>query len=77
MPRTLRQLGRDHDDREPALGQLLDQRVDFCLRADVHALGRLVEDQDARTDRQPPCQRDLLLIPAGERADRRSTPTAS
>ena len=45
---NLRQLRRDHEDRQPALGQILDQRVNLRLRSDVHALRRLVEDR-ART----------------------------
>src|SRR4051794_17537398 len=42
----LRQLRRDHDDRETAPGKRAHQLVDLCFRSDVDALGRLVEDQD-------------------------------
>src|SRR6266487_8101 len=65
----LRQLGRNHDDRESAFGQLLNQRVDLRLRTDVDALGRLVEDQNVRSDREPARQRHLLLVASGERSD--------
>src|SRR2546423_1195701 len=52
-------------------GEPVDDRVDLSLRADVHALRRLVEDQDRRLDREPPRERDLLLIAAAQRFDRR------
>ena len=44
----LGQFGRDHEDRQPSRGELAHEPVDLGLRADVHALGRLVEDQDRR-----------------------------
>ena len=44
----LGQLRRDHQDRQPALGQLLHQRMNLRLGADVHALRRLVENQHRR-----------------------------
>ena len=55
----------------PSRGQLAHQPVDLGLGADVDALRRLVEDQHARLRRQPAGQRDLLLVAAGEVADRR------
>ena len=61
----------------PRAGQLAHQPVDLRLRADVDALRRLVEDDHRRLGRQPPRQRDLLLVAAGEVADRVHRPTAS
>jgi len=58
----LGQLGRDHDDREALLRQLLHQGVNLRLRADVDALGRLVQDEHLRLRGQPARQRHLLLI---------------
>ena len=49
--------------REPA-----HEIVDAGLGADVDAAGRLVEDQDARLDREPLGQHDLLLVAAGQEA---------
>ena len=69
MPRISGQLRRDHDDRQAAFGQRLHQRVDLRLRPDVHALRRLVEDEDRGPDRQPARERDLLLVAARQRAD--------
>ncbi len=66
----LGQLGRDHQDRQALGGQLAHQSVDLGLGADVDALRRLVEDQQARARGQPPRQRDLLLVAAREVADR-------
>jgi hypothetical protein len=41
--------------------RVVDQRVNFGqLCADVHALGRLVEDQDARIGRQPSARPSLI-----------------
>ena len=41
-----------------------DDRVQLGLRADVHTLGRLVEDQHRRLCVQPPRDRHLLLVAA-------------
>src|SRR5450631_4527339 len=43
--------------------------MDGGLGADVDALGRLVEDDDARFGRQPLADDDLLLIAAGQGTD--------
>ena len=53
----------------PSRGKLAHEFVDGGLRADVDALGRLVEDDDLRLGRQPLGDHDLLLVAAGERAD--------
>ena len=47
--------------------ELVDERVDLRLRADVHAARRLVEDQDAALRREPFRQHDLLLVAARQR----------
>ena len=47
-----------------------EQLVHFRLGADVDAAGRLVDDQDARLERQPAGQHHLLLIAAREVLDR-------
>src|SRR5262245_49790652 len=65
----LGQLGRNHDDGEPPFGQRLHQLVDFCLGTDVDALRRLVEDENRGLGRQPPRQRNFLLIASGKSAD--------
>ena len=48
------------------VGQLVDDRVDFVLRADVDAARRLVEDQHLRAGEQPFRQHHLLLVAAGK-----------
>src|SRR3989449_7043879 len=63
------QLGRDHQNRNAALGERLHDGVNLGFRADVHALRRLVQHQDRRMNRQPSRQRHLLLIPARQRTD--------
>ena len=66
----LGQLGRD-DDHRAALGrEPLDQGVDLGLGADVDAAGRLVEQQDAGAGGDPAADDGLLLVAAGELADR-------
>src|SRR5262245_44915217 len=40
------ELARDEDHPLARRGELVDERVDFGLRADVHAARRLVEDQE-------------------------------
>ena len=67
----LRQLGRDHQDGQPARGQLAHQPMNLGLGADVDALCWLVEDQDRGFGRQPAGEGDLLLIAARQVADRR------
>jgi hypothetical protein len=42
--------------------------MDFGLRANVHTLGRFVEDQDFGIGREPTRKRHFLLVATGERA---------
>ena len=53
----------------PCRGQLVDQRLDLGLGADVDAPGRLVEQQHPRVQAEHPGQQDLLLVAAGQLAD--------
>ena len=66
----LGQLGRHHHDGEPVGGQRRHQPVHLGLGADVDAAGRLVDDQQFRVGGQPLGQHDLLLVAAGQGADR-------
>ena len=50
----------------PVRGDVAQDRVDRGARADVDALGRLVEDQHLRLQQQPARDDDLLLHAAGE-----------
>ena len=68
---NLGQLGRDHQDRQPASGQLAHEPVDLGLGSDVDPLGRLVENEQRRLRRQPASQRHLLLVAAREVAHAR------
>jgi len=61
-------LGRDHDNRHAALGQIDHEAVDLGFGADIDALSGLVEDENGGRDVEPAGERDLLLIAAGERA---------
>ena len=60
----------------PSRGDLADQLVQIGLGLDVDADGRLVDDQDLGVRRQPLGDRDLLLVAAGEVADRLRRATA-
>ena len=62
----LGQLRGDDDDRLARRGELVDDRVDLVLGADVDAAGRLVEDQHLRLGHHPLGEHDLLLVAAGE-----------
>ena len=55
--------GRDHYALA-GLTQLEQQFVNGALGADVHAAGRLVEQQHVRVAMQPACQQALLLVAA-------------
>ncbi len=64
-----RNLRGDHDDADALRDQLAHESVDRGLRADVDALGRLVQDDDQRLGCEPLADNDLLLIAARKRAD--------
>ena len=59
---------------DAGVGERAHQLVDLALGADVDAARRLVEDHHLGLHRQPLGEHDLLLVAAGERADRASTP---
>ena len=61
-------VGRGHQDGRALASRRRHEVVDRGLRADVDALGRLVEQQDARLAAQPLRQHDLLLVAAAEQA---------
>ena len=63
-------LGGDQDDRHALCGKVGDHRVHFRLGADIDALRRLVEDEDARLGAQPFGQHHFLLVAAGQFLDR-------
>ena len=60
------QLGRDHQDRQAAGGQIAHQAMDFGFRADVDALRGLVQNQEFRIRGQPARDGDFLLVAAGQ-----------
>src|SRR2546430_677473 len=64
------QVRRHHDHREPVGREVADDRVDLALRADVDALGRLVEQQHLGLGGEPPGEQHLLLVAAGQRGHR-------
>ncbi len=68
-PQHLGELGGDYDDAVPVGGKVFDQMIDFGFGADVDAAGRLIEKENARAGRQPPCNDRLLLIAAAEKLD--------
>jgi len=70
QPDDFGQFGRDDDDGFAFGGQLLDQAVNLCLGAYVDSPGRLIEEEDLRTRRDPAGDDRLLLVAAAEQADR-------
>ena len=54
----------------PLAREIAEDAVDLGLGADIDAAGRLVEEDDARIDRQHLGDRDLLLVAARQRRDR-------
>src|SRR2546421_3743918 len=66
----LGQVRGDDDHGEPFGGEVADDGIDLALRADVDALGRLVEEQHLGLGGEPPGQQHLLLVAAGQRGHR-------
>src|SRR6516165_5070194 len=62
-------LGREHDDGKPPFAQVPNDVDDVVLGTDIHAAGRLAQDQHARREGQPFGERDFLLVAAGEHAE--------
>ena len=60
---------------DPLLAQAAHDAHDVLLGADVHAARRLAQHQHARQVGQPSGQRDLLLVAARQRAERRVRPS--
>src|SRR5437016_5786542 len=67
----LDELRGDDEHALSATGDPTDDAVDLLARADVHADRGLVEQQQDRTRVAPLAEYDLLLVAAGEVAQRR------
>src|SRR6266478_3527402 len=63
-------LGRNHQRRRAFGDQPVDQRKNLGLGADIDAAGRLVENKQPCAGCEPFSDHDLLLIAAGQQADR-------
>ena len=59
------------DDRRALVSEPANEAMDLGLGADVDALRGFIEEHDARLERQPFAEHDLLLISAAECRDRR------
>ena len=57
---------RDHDDRRSVAVQALEDREHVLGARRVEVAGRLVQEDDARSDDQRACDGDPLLLAAGE-----------
>src|SRR5512132_617748 len=64
----LQQFAGDEHDSAAGGRERVDELVDLDLRADVHAAGRLVKDEDFALGKQPLADRDLLLVAPGQGA---------
>ena len=64
------QVVRDQDDREPLLGEPLDEREHLLGLRDAERGGRLVEDHEPRVPHHGARDRDRLALTARERRDR-------
>ncbi len=65
-------VGTRDDDAEAGGAKVAEPLVDLGARADVDAAGRLLEEHHLRLGAEPLADRDLLLVAAGQRADRRA-----
>ena len=64
--RRRREVVRDHQDREPALPQPVEQLQDAGADRDVEHRDRLVGDEQPRLEHERRRDRDPLALPAGE-----------
>src|SRR3989454_272644 len=71
-PDDLFQLARDEDDGSSLCRQLREETVDLLFRGHVHAARGLVDHHHARPRVERLREEYLLLVPAGERLQRRS-----
>ena len=62
----LRHLGGNHDDCLALLCHLNDQLINFVLRTDVNASGRIIHQEYLRITLQPFSENYLLLVSAGQ-----------
>ena len=62
------QVAGDHQHGHAVRREFADEAIDLGLRADIHALRRLVENQQLRFRREPFREHDHLLVAAGRRA---------
>jgi hypothetical protein len=69
-PDDLRQFGGDDDDRFSIRSEAFDKAVNLGFRSDVYAARRLVEQENLAIRRDPMRDDSLLLVSAGEEADR-------
>src|ERR1700722_11100688 len=64
-PQHLFELRGDQQNACPACRRLDDEVMDATSSADIDAAARLIKDDDARTDKHPFREQDLLLIAPG------------
>src|SRR5215471_13617755 len=67
----LREVGRRKGDGHAACRERSHRRQDLGLRGDVHAAGRVVEEQHARPRHDAASDHDFLLVAAAQYHDRR------
>src|ERR1039457_4889239 len=67
-PLRLVQVRGGHEDRDPILQQLIQNGPEIAARNRVHAIGRLVQEQNLRMMQQRTHQRQFLLHATGEPA---------
>src|SRR5262249_18375192 len=70
QPENLGGVGAGDDDAEAGGAEVAQALVDLGARADVHTTRRLLQQHDPRLGAEPFADSDLLLVAAGQRADR-------
>ena len=69
MPMSFFEFGRDDKHASAAVGELMDELVNFEFGANVDATGGFIEEQNFGTNEEPFGEDDFLLIAAAESAD--------
>ena len=63
-------VGRNHQDGDATVGQIVNDAVNVSTNRYIHATGRLIKNKNAWLGGEAFCQQDFLLVATRKRAYR-------